>query len=150
MFRVCRLHYVIFDEAHMLKNMVTARYANLITINAEMRILLTGTPLQNNLLELMSLLCFVMPNFFAKSINDIKSLFAKKSKSEANSNEEQSQFQETQVERAKRIMKPFVLRRLKKDVLNNLPKKYHYTVSSNAMTLAAHNRTSIFDSTKFQ
>uniref|UniRef100_A0A1B0BLR0 SWI/SNF-related matrix-associated actin-dependent regulator of chromatin subfamily A containing DEAD/H box 1 homolog n=1 Tax=Glossina palpalis gambiensis TaxID=67801 RepID=A0A1B0BLR0_9MUSC len=123
MFRVCKLHYVIFDEAHMLKNMTTQRYANLITINAEMRILLTGTPLQNNLLELMSLLCFVMPSFFGKNVEDIKSLFAKKNKAE-NGNEEVSQFQETQVERAKRIMKPFVLRRLKKDVLGNLPKKH--------------------------
>uniref|UniRef100_A0A1A9W5A9 SWI/SNF-related matrix-associated actin-dependent regulator of chromatin subfamily A containing DEAD/H box 1 homolog n=1 Tax=Glossina brevipalpis TaxID=37001 RepID=A0A1A9W5A9_9MUSC len=123
MFRVCKLHYVIFDEAHMLKNMTTQRYANLITINAEMRILLTGTPLQNNLLELMSLLCFVMPSFFGKNVEDIKSLFAKKNKAE-NGNEEVSQFQETQVERAKRIMKPFVLRRLKKAVLGNLPKKH--------------------------
>lgn len=43
--------------------------------------------------------------------------------------EEVSQFQETQVQRAKRIMKPFVLRRLKKDVLNNLPTKHSYVVS---------------------
>ncbi|XP_061387280.1 SWI/SNF-related matrix-associated actin-dependent regulator of chromatin subfamily A containing DEAD/H box 1 homolog [Musca vetustissima] len=132
MFRVSKLHYVIFDEAHMLKNMTTQRYANLITINAEMRILLTGTPLQNNLLELMSLLCFVMPKFFGKNVEDIKSLFAKKSKVE-NGNEELSQFQETQVERAKRIMKPFVLRRLKKDVLSHLPKKYTY-INKVAMT----------------
>lgn len=123
MFRVCKLHYVIFDEAHMLKNMTTQRYINLITINAEMRILLTGTPLQNNLLELISLLCFVMPKFFAKSIEDIKSLFVKKGKTDGDQ-EELSQFQETQVQRAKRIMKPFLLRRLKNDVLNNLPKKH--------------------------
>ncbi|XP_023177140.2 SWI/SNF-related matrix-associated actin-dependent regulator of chromatin subfamily A containing DEAD/H box 1 homolog [Drosophila hydei] len=123
MFRVCKLHYVIFDEAHMLKNMTTQRYVNLITINAEMRILLTGTPLQNNLLELISLLCFVMPKFFSKSIEDIKSLFVKKNKTDGDQ-EEVSQFQETQVQRAKRIMKPFVLRRLKKDVLNNLPSKH--------------------------
>lgn len=43
--------------------------------------------------------------------------------------EEVSQFQETQVQRAKRIMKPFVLRRLKKDVLNNLPTKHSIVVS---------------------
>lgn len=77
MFRVCKMHYVIFDEAHMLKNMTTQRYAQLININAEMRILLTGTPLQNNLLELMSLLCFVMPSFFARNTEDIKTLFQK-------------------------------------------------------------------------
>ncbi|XP_017152064.1 SWI/SNF-related matrix-associated actin-dependent regulator of chromatin subfamily A containing DEAD/H box 1 homolog [Drosophila miranda] len=125
MFRVCKLDYVIFDEAHMLKNMTTQRYANLITINARMRILLTGTPLQNNLLELISLLCFVMPKFFAKSIEDIKSLFVKKNKTDGDQ-EEVSQFQETQIQRAKRIMKPFVLRRLKKDVLKHLPKKQSF------------------------
>jgi len=43
--------------------------------------------------------------------------------------EEVSQFQETQIQRAKRIMKPFVLRRLKKDVLKNLPKKLSLVVS---------------------
>jgi len=44
--------------------------------------------------------------------------------------DEVSQFQETQIQRAKRIMKPFVLRRLKKDVLKNLPKKLSLVVST--------------------
>lgn len=77
MFRVTKMHYVIFDEAHMLKNMTTQRYANLFRINADRRLLLTGTPLQNNLLELMSLLCFVMPSMFASNTEDIKTLFQK-------------------------------------------------------------------------
>lgn len=77
MFRITPIQYVIFDEAHMLKNMTTQRYAHLVRINAERRILLTGTPLQNNLLELMSLLCFVMPSLFAGTAEDIKSLFQK-------------------------------------------------------------------------
>lgn len=77
MFRVTPMQYVIFDEAHMLKNMTTQRYATLLRINAERRILLTGTPLQNNLLELMSLLCFVMPSLFRGKTEDIKALFTK-------------------------------------------------------------------------
>lgn len=77
MFRVSKMQYVIFDEAHMLKNMTTQRYTNLFRINAERRLLLTGTPLQNNLLELMSLLCFVMPSLFANNTDDIKNLFSK-------------------------------------------------------------------------
>lgn len=71
------MHYAIFDEGHMLKNLGTARYQALIRVNAERRILLTGTPLQNNLLELMSLLCFIMPTLFGGKIEDIKSLFSK-------------------------------------------------------------------------
>lgn len=124
MFRVTKIHYVIFDEAHMLKNMTTNRYSQLITINAEMRILLTGTPLQNNLLELMSLLCFVMPSFFARNTDDIKSLFQKKSKTA----EDASTFEQKQIEQARKIMKPFVLRRLKVDVLKYLPKKTEHIV----------------------
>lgn len=75
MWRVTPFQYVIFDEAHMLKNMTSQRYENLLRIRAERRILLTGTPLQNNLLELMSLLCFVMPQLFGGKVEDIKALF---------------------------------------------------------------------------
>lgn len=124
MFRVSSFHYVIFDEAHMLKNMMTQRYATLLRINASRRILLTGTPLQNNLLELMSLLCFVMPKLFHNKTEDIKTLFSKKApKTDDTPEQSSSDFEQTQIERAKYIMKPFFLRRLKKDVLNFLPKK---------------------------
>lgn len=75
MWRVTPFQYVIFDEAHMLKNMTSQRYENLLRIRADRRILLTGTPLQNNLLELMSLLCFVMPKLFGGKVEDIKALF---------------------------------------------------------------------------
>ncbi|XP_053694435.1 SWI/SNF-related matrix-associated actin-dependent regulator of chromatin subfamily A containing DEAD/H box 1 homolog isoform X2 [Sabethes cyaneus] len=119
MWRVTPFQYVIFDEAHMLKNMTTQRYENLLRIRAERRILLTGTPLQNNLLELMSLLCFVMPKLFGGKIEDIKALFQGKIKS----GEDKTTFEKNQIERAKQIMKPFILRRLKRDVLSFLPPK---------------------------
>lgn len=120
MFSVTQIHYVIFDEAHMLKNMTTQRYTQLTKISAESRLLLTGTPLQNSLLELMSLLCFVMPSMFKKNTEDIKSLFQKTKQIKG---EELSMFERKQIEQAKLIMKPFVLRRLKADVLSCLPKK---------------------------
>ena len=56
LFRKLDFHYVVFDEAHMLKNMSTSRYENLMKVQAPRKLLLTGTPLQNNLVELMSLL----------------------------------------------------------------------------------------------
>jgi SNF2 family DNA or RNA helicase len=45
-------------------------------LQAERRLLLTGTPLQNNLLELMSLLCFVMPEIFSGKTDQLKQMFS--------------------------------------------------------------------------
>uniref|UniRef100_A0A182MBE9 SWI/SNF-related matrix-associated actin-dependent regulator of chromatin subfamily A containing DEAD/H box 1 homolog n=1 Tax=Anopheles culicifacies TaxID=139723 RepID=A0A182MBE9_9DIPT len=124
MWRVTQFDYVVFDEAHMLKNVHSQRYQNLIRINAKHRILLTGTPLQNNLLELMSLLCFVMPKLLGTKVDDIKALFQGKVKTNKGEIEEElSSYEKNQIERAKLIMKPFVLRRLKQDVLQLLPPK---------------------------
>ncbi|XP_015121951.1 SWI/SNF-related matrix-associated actin-dependent regulator of chromatin subfamily A containing DEAD/H box 1 homolog [Diachasma alloeum] len=124
LFRVLPIEYVIFDEAHMLKNMSTIRYENLVRINAKHRVLLTGTPLQNNLLELISLLIFVMPSIFAGKQNDLKSLFAKNPKLQSErDSEELPLFEQEQVKNAKQIMRPFVLRRLKSEVLRDLPTK---------------------------
>ncbi|XP_076654676.1 SWI/SNF-related, matrix-associated actin-dependent regulator of chromatin, subfamily a, containing DEAD/H box 1 [Halictus rubicundus] len=124
LFRVMPIDYVVFDEAHMLKNMSTIRYENLVRISAKHRILLTGTPLQNNLLELMSLLIFVMPALFAGKQADLKSLFSKNPKLPSVRNPgEKPLFEQEQVKNAKQIMKPFVLRRLKSEVLRDLPEK---------------------------
>ena len=76
LFRKLDFHYVIFDEAHMLKNMATARYENLMRVMASRKLLLTGTPLQNNLVELMSLLVFVMPEMFANKKEQLKKMFS--------------------------------------------------------------------------
>ncbi|XP_038220736.1 SWI/SNF-related matrix-associated actin-dependent regulator of chromatin subfamily A containing DEAD/H box 1 homolog [Zerene cesonia] len=132
MFRITPMHYVIYDEAHMLKNMSTQRYDNLLKIKSKHRLLLTGTPLQNNLIELMSLLCFVMPHMFSGKTDDLKNLFQKNAKAKttkkANGNTEEDvpAFEQSQITQAKRIMKPFVLRRLKQEVLQDLPKKTNH------------------------
>ncbi|KAK2586766.1 hypothetical protein KPH14_011794 [Odynerus spinipes] len=131
LFRVMPINYVVFDEAHMLKNMSTIRYENLVRINAKHRILLTGTPLQNNLLELMSLLIFVMPSLFAGKQADIKSLFSKNSKVSLDKNNKQPLFEQEQVKNAKQIMRPFVLRRLKSEVLCDLPQKTDEVIRCN-------------------
>ncbi|XP_048508009.1 SWI/SNF-related matrix-associated actin-dependent regulator of chromatin subfamily A containing DEAD/H box 1 homolog [Athalia rosae] len=124
LFRVMPLHYVVFDEAHMLKNMGTIRYENLIRINAKNRILITGTPMQNNLLELVSLLVFVMPSMFAGKLEDLKSLFPKNAKPVSGKDSiNQSTFERDQVSTTKQIIKPFILRRLKSEVLRDLPLK---------------------------
>ncbi|KFO86862.1 SWI/SNF-related matrix-associated actin-dependent regulator of chromatin subfamily A containing DEAD/H box 1, partial [Buceros rhinoceros silvestris] len=119
LFQRLRLKYAIFDEGHMLKNMSSVRYHHLMTINAQNRLLLTGTPVQNNLLELMSLLNFVMPCMFSTSTSGIQRMFSSKRKSV----EEQSVYEKERIAHAKQIIKPFILRRLKDEVLKQLPPK---------------------------
>ncbi|KAK9968113.1 hypothetical protein ABG768_002455 [Culter alburnus] len=112
-----KLEYAVFDEGHLLKNMNSLRYRHLMAINAKYRLLLTGTPLQNNLLELMSLLNFIMPSMFSSSTSQISKMFSMKS------SEEQSSFERDRITHAKLIMKPFILRRVKSEVLKQLPAK---------------------------
>ncbi|XP_061216939.1 SWI/SNF-related matrix-associated actin-dependent regulator of chromatin subfamily A containing DEAD/H box 1 [Neopsephotus bourkii] len=123
LFHRLKLNYAIFDEGHMLKNMNSARYQHLMTINAQHRLLLTGTPVQNNLLELMSLLNFVMPRMFSSSTAEIRRMFSSKAKNV----EEQSTYEQERIAHAKQIIKPFILRRVKDEVLKQLPPKKEFT-----------------------
>lgn len=59
-----KLQYLVIDEAHRLKNRESILYRALTQLNISRRILLTGTPLQNNIHELWSLLSFILPHFF--------------------------------------------------------------------------------------
>uniref|UniRef100_A0A8C1QC18 DNA helicase n=1 Tax=Cyprinus carpio TaxID=7962 RepID=A0A8C1QC18_CYPCA len=113
-----KLEYAVFDEGHLLKNMNSLRYRHLMAINAKYRLLLTGTPLQNNLLELMSLLNFIMPNMFSSSTSQISKMF-----SMVEPTHEQSSFERDRITHAKLIMRPFILRRVKSEVLKQLPAK---------------------------
>lgn len=112
--------YAIFDEGHMLKNMNTHRYQQLMKIGARRRLLLTGTPLQNNLLELMSLLKFIMPDLLQKSSATLQKIFKLRNS--------ESDFARQRVFEAKTILQPFVLRRVKADVLKDLPPKVEETI----------------------
>ncbi|XP_063902192.1 LOW QUALITY PROTEIN: SWI/SNF-related matrix-associated actin-dependent regulator of chromatin subfamily A containing DEAD/H box 1-like, partial [Zophobas morio] len=115
---------VIFDEGHLLKNMSTMRFRRLFKMESACRILLTGTPLQNNLLELVSLLYFVVPDLFGDESEKITSLFSGSAAYSSGKNTEEGLEEELDlVQRARTIMRPFVLRRRKEDVLNDLPEK---------------------------
>jgi len=90
-------------------------------IRGRRKLLLTGTPLQNNLVELMSLLIFVMPGMFAKKKEQLRKMFSLFPKTQDES--ERTTYEKDRIAHAKRIMKPFFLRRLKADVLTHLPQK---------------------------
>ena len=64
MFKRRQWVYLILDEAHHIKNFETKRWQTLLGFQSKRRLLLTGTPLQNNLMELWSLMHFLMPKIF--------------------------------------------------------------------------------------
>ncbi|UZJ56428.1 hypothetical protein CBS101457_005748 [Exobasidium rhododendri] len=104
----------IFDEGHILKNQKSIKYTKLVKIRAKWRLLLTGTPLQNNLGELISLLKFIMPSYFRGAEEALGQIFKVN---------QQSQLSKERVNRAKKMMQPFLLRRKKVDVLLDLKPK---------------------------
>ncbi|KAF2831327.1 hypothetical protein CC86DRAFT_281980 [Ophiobolus disseminans] len=126
--RRCKPKICIFDEGHVLKNASTIRYKNLMRITTQCRILLTGTPLQNSLQELMSILGFLMPDVFTDTDSSVsvseqlQVLFKHKAKvTETDSHSTLLSAQ--RVQRARTMLMPFILRRKKAQVLKHLPKK---------------------------
>ncbi|VDK73399.1 unnamed protein product [Litomosoides sigmodontis] len=123
-FKRFRINYVIYDEGHLLKNCNTDRYRNLMKIHGERKILITGTPLQNNLVELISLMYFTMTKLFTKYCDDIGQLLQQfQQKIPALEAKNGALYEADKIEQAKAILKPYILRRLKADVLSYLPKK---------------------------
>uniref|UniRef100_A0A453CM84 Helicase ATP-binding domain-containing protein n=1 Tax=Aegilops tauschii subsp. strangulata TaxID=200361 RepID=A0A453CM84_AEGTS len=120
---------VLMDEAHVLKDKGSFRWKNLMAVaqHARQRLMLTGTPLQNDLHELWSLLEFMMPDIFATGEVDLKKLL----------NSEDHEL----ISRIKSILGPFILRRLKSDVMQQLvPKTQHVNfVSMGSEQLKAYN-----------
>lgn len=109
-----------------MKNMNCRLIKELLTYNSANRLLITGTPLQNNISELWSLLHFLLPEIF----NDLNSFESWFDFSSVLDNSGQKEV----IERRKRnlvstmhaILKPFLLRRVKTDVETALPKKREY------------------------
>ncbi|ORX36499.1 SNF2 family N-terminal domain-domain-containing protein [Kockovaella imperatae] len=104
----------IYDEGHRLKSCTTKAYSDLMSIKPRWRCLLTGTPLQNNLQELVSLLMFIHKDVFTDAEPYLRAIF----KSQGHANLLSSQ----RVSRARKMLTPFVLRRRKAHVLDLPPK----------------------------
>ncbi|KAH9177014.1 SNF2 family N-terminal domain-containing protein [Lactarius sanguifluus] len=131
--------HMIIDEGHRMKNTQSKLAQTLTTYyHSRYRLILTGTPLQNNLPELWSLLNFVLPKIF----NSVKSFDEWFNTPFANSgtpdkielNEEEALLV---IRRLHKVLRPFLLRRLKKDVEAELPDKVEKVVKVKMSALQA-------------
>ncbi|KAI0598908.1 SNF2 family N-terminal domain-containing protein [Biscogniauxia sp. FL1348] len=118
-FQKMRWQYMILDEAQAIKSSQSSRWKCLLGFHCRNRLLLTGTPIQNNMQELWALLHFIMPSLF-DSHDEFSEWFSKDIESHAQSN---TTLNEDQLRRLHLILKPFMLRRVKKHVQKELGDK---------------------------
>lgn len=104
--------YVVLDEAQHIKNRGTRNAKSVKMIQAAHRLILTGTPIENSLEELWSLFDFLMPGLLSSYDRFVEKYIRK-----LTSNGEESNHLET----LKKKVSPFILRRMKEDVLKDLP-----------------------------
>ena len=108
-----RFFYQVIDEAQFIKNHSTQAARAVKEIKSSCRLALTGTPVENRLSELWSIFDYLMPGFlfgYQRFREELESPIVYRQDKEA-------------MERLQRMIRPFVLRRLKKDVLKDLPDK---------------------------
>ncbi|CUA71340.1 DNA helicase INO80 [Rhizoctonia solani] len=119
-FQRVKWQYMVLDEAQAIKSSSSARWKTLLGFNCRNRLLLTGTPVQNSMQELWALLHFIMPSLF-DSHDEFSEWFSKDIESAAEN--KGSQLNEHQLRRLHMILKPFMLRRVKRNVQNELSEK---------------------------
>ena len=111
--------YCIIDEAQNIKNPKAQNTKIIKEINAKVKFALTGTPIENSLIELWSIFDFIMPGYLFDE-KKFKKKFVNRS--------------ENEIEELRSLIKPFISRRLKRDVITELPekieKKYYVPMTS--------------------
>lgn len=101
------LDIMVIDEAQNIKNPVSRNAIAVKSVNAKRKFALTGTPIENNLLELWSIFDFIMPGYLYNK-NKFSNKFISK---------------DSKYKELKRAIEPFILRREKRNVINELPDK---------------------------
>ncbi|KAF8432415.1 SNF2 chromatin remodeling protein [Boletus edulis BED1] len=114
--------YCILDEGHIIKNAKTKLTKAVKVIQAQHRLILSGTPIQNNVLELWSLFDFLMPGFLGTETS-FNERFSKPILAGRDGKAKTGEAAALALEALHKQVLPFLLRRLKEDVLNDLPPK---------------------------
>ncbi|KAI0160263.1 SNF2 family N-terminal domain-containing protein [Xylariaceae sp. FL1272] len=115
--RALEPYAAIFDEGHKLKNRKNLVYKQMMRVPTQWRLILSGTPVQNNLKELLTLLHFVEPDLFGDEIFDqLDTIFEAKVPNKEIHNF--AALAKERVSNARKIMEPFILQRRKEDVLD--------------------------------
>ncbi|KAI9145150.1 SNF2 family N-terminal domain-containing protein [Paraphysoderma sedebokerense] len=134
-FRRKQWQYLILDEAHNIKNFRSQRWQTLLNFSSKRRLLLTGTPLQNNLMELWSLLYFLMPNGATSAVpmgfanqKEFQEWFSKPVDAAIDASQPLDPETRAAVSRLHTILRPYLLRRLKSEVEKQMPAKYEHIV----------------------
>lgn len=135
-FRKRNWHYMVLDEAHNIKNFRSQRWQTLLNFKTRARLLLTGTPLQNNLTELWSLLFFLMPTDSSESgiggfadLQQFSEWFRKPVEQILEHGKETMDDEgKAIVKQLHHTLRPYLLRRLKADVEKQMPGKYEHIV----------------------
>jgi DNA helicase INO80 len=127
-FHRIKWYYMILDEAQAIKNINSQRWKILLSFNCRNRLLLTGTPIQNSMAELWALLHFIMPKLF-DSHEQFQEWFSKDIEASSKYNPTAGEaLSQHQLHRLHAILKPFMLRRVKKDVENEIGPKVEYEI----------------------
>ncbi len=117
-FREQKFHYIILDESQNIKNLQSQTTQAILLLNGQHRLALSGTPIENNLTELYSLYRFLNPAMLG-SLDDFNKQYAGPIQHGAD---------KEATEALRRKIFPFMLRRLKKDVLKELPDRTEQTL----------------------
>uniref|UniRef100_A0A8C9XBE9 E1A binding protein p400 n=1 Tax=Sander lucioperca TaxID=283035 RepID=A0A8C9XBE9_SANLU len=119
-----RWRHLVLDEVQLIKNMTQKHWETIFALRSEQRILLINTPLQNTLKELWTMIHFLLPGI-TRSYSD----FPVKAGTDQNQD-----YCHKLVIRLHRMIQPFILRRSKRDVEKQLPKKYEHILKCRLST----------------